>query len=103
MGEAMTKAGMSEAMIKAGMGEAMIKAKCSSPADTVGKAVAEPAAPAAGIDPAEAETGPVPVIGPVSVVGGVGVAGRHTAIVWIVVEAWMAGIRGGMRLRSRWR
>jgi len=93
--------GMGDAVTKAGMGETVIKAKGSSSAKSVGKDVAEPAA--AGVDPAEPETGPVPVIGPVAVVGGVGVAGRHTAIVWIVVEAGIAGVRGGMRLRSRWR
>src|SRR3984893_17834460 len=101
MGEAVTKAGMGEAVIKARMGEAVIKAKRSSSANSVGKAVADPAAPAAGVDPAEPETGPVPIIGPVPVVGGVGVARRHTAIVWIVVESGIAGVRGGRRLHSR--
>jgi hypothetical protein len=43
---------MGEAVTKAGMGEAVIKAKRSSSADTVGKAVAEPAAPAPGVEPA---------------------------------------------------
>ena len=93
-------AGMGEAVTDAVMGEGVSKAKRSSAASTVGKAVAEPAAPLAGVEPAEPETRPVPVIGPISVIGGVGVAGRHTAIVRIEVEAWIAGIWGGMRLRS---
>ena len=94
-------AGMGEAVTKAGMGEAVIKAKRSPSAKTVGKAVAEPTAPAAGVESAEPETWPVPVIGPVPIIGGVGVGRRDTAIVRIVVEPWIAGIRGGMRLRSR--
>ena len=93
-------AGVGEAVTKAVMGEAVTKAKRSSSANTVGKAVAEPAVPAAGVDSAEPETRPVPVIGPISVIGGVGVARLHTAIVRIEVEAWIAGIRGGTRLRS---
>ena len=86
--------GVGEAVTKAGM--CMTKAKRSSSANTVGKTVA----PAAGVDRAEPETGPIPVLGPVSVLGNVEVTRRHTAIIWIVVEAWIAGIRGGMRLRS---
>ena len=93
--------GMGDAVTKAEMGETVVKTKCSSSAKSVGKAVAEPAAPAAGVEPAEAETGPVPVIWPIAVVGGVGIAGCHTAIVRIEVEAWIAGIGGSTRLRSR--
>ena len=92
---------MGEAVSNAVMSEGVTEAKRSFTANAVGKAVAEPAAPAAGVEPAEPETGPVPVIGPVPIVGGVGVARRHTAIVRIVVEAWIAGISGGMRLRCR--
>ena len=95
--------GMGEAVTKAAMGEGVSKAKRSSSANFVGKAVVEPAAAAAGVDSAEPETGPVPIIGPVpvvgpvSVVGGRGVARQDTAI---VIKAWRAGIWGGARLRS---
>ena len=91
---------MGEAVTKRVMGDAVTKAERPSSGDTVGKAVAEPAVPAAGVKPAEPETRPVPVFGPISVIGSVGVAGQHTAIVRIEVEAWIAAIRGGMRLRS---
>ena len=93
--------GVGEAVTKAVMGEALIKTKRSSPANAVGKAVTEPAVPAAGVESPEPETRPVPVIGPISVIGRVGVAWQHTAIVRIVIEALIAGIRCGMRLRSR--
>ena len=74
-------------MTDAVMGEGVPKAKRSSAANAVGKAVSEPPPPAAGIEPAEPEVRPVPVIGPISVIGGVGVARKHTAIVRIEVEA----------------
>jgi hypothetical protein len=98
-------ASMSEAVTKAGMGDGMTKAKRSSlgnpvtAANSVRETVAGPASPAAVFEPAEPEAGPVPIVGPVSVIGGVGVARQHTAIVRIVVEACIAGIRGRMRLR----
>ena len=91
---------MGEAMTKAAVGEGVTKAKCSSSANAVREAVAEPAAPPASVEPTEPETRPVPVIGPISVIGGVGVARQHTAIVRIEVETWIAGIRGGTRLGS---
>ena len=74
-------------MIKRVMGEGVTKAERPSSGNTAGKAVAEPAVAAAGVEPAEPETRPVPVIGPISVIGSVGVAGQHTAIVRIEVEA----------------
>src|SRR5438270_5371419 len=92
--------GMGEAVTNAVMGEGVPKAKRLSSADTVGKAVTEPSAPPAGFEPAEPETRPIPIIGPISVFGGIGIARQHTAIVRIEVEAWIAGVRGDMRLPS---
>ena len=61
--------GVGKAVTKAVMGEGVTKAKRPSSGNTagntVGKAVAEPAVPAAGVEPAEPETRPVPVIGPI--------------------------------------
>ena len=92
---------MGEAVSNADMSEGVTKVKRSFAANAAGRAVAEPAVPATGVEPAEPEASPVPVVGPGSVVGGVKVARQHTAIVQIVVEAWIAGISGGMRLRCR--
>jgi hypothetical protein len=91
---------MSEAVAEAGVGEGMTKMKRSPPGNTMGKAVPEPAAPAAGFEPTEPERWPIPIVRPIYVIGGVGVARQHTAIVRIEVEAWIAGIRDGMRLHS---
>src|SRR5260370_9291974 len=94
MGEAVTNAVMSEGVTNA-MSEGVTRAKRSSSADTVGKAVAEPAAPPAGVEPAEPETRPVPVIRPISVFGGVGVTRQHTTIIRIEVQPWIPGIWRG--------